>query len=54
MPMLREPVNASTFRPQSRPRLFVIAKLDTGASVTLQLKRGEQQFFASLRMPNGE
>jgi serine protease Do len=32
----------------------VIAKLDKGASVTLQLKRGEQQFFASLRMPNGE
>ena len=32
----------------------LIAKLDKGASVTLQLKRGEQQFFASLRMPNGE
>ncbi len=28
----------------------VIAKLDKGASVTLQLKRGEQQFFAALRV----
>jgi serine protease Do len=32
----------------------LIAKLDKGAPVTLQLKRGEQQFFSSLRMPNGE
>jgi len=32
----------------------LIAKLDKGASVTLQLKRGEQQFYSSLRMPNGE
>jgi serine protease Do len=32
----------------------LIAKLDRGAAVTLQLKRGEQQFFSALRMPNGE
>jgi serine protease Do len=32
----------------------LIAKLDKGAAVTLQLKRGEQQFFSALRMPNGE
>jgi serine protease Do len=28
----------------------VIGKLDKGASVTLQLKRGEQQFFSALRV----
>jgi serine protease Do len=32
----------------------VIAKLDKGASVTMQLKRGEQQFFAALRVNGGE
>jgi serine protease Do len=32
----------------------VIAKLDKGASVTLQLKRGEQQFFSALRVTNSE
>lgn len=32
----------------------LLAKLDKGASVTLQLKRGDQQFFSTLRMPNGE
>jgi serine protease Do len=32
----------------------VIAKLDKGASVTLQLKRGEQQFFSALRVANSE
>jgi serine protease Do len=28
----------------------LVAKLDKGASVTLQLKRGEQQFFSTLRV----
>ena len=32
----------------------LIAKLDRGASVTLQLKRGEQQFFSALRATTGE
>ncbi len=32
----------------------VIAKLDKGTSVTLQLKRGEQQFFTALRVTGGE
>jgi len=32
----------------------VLAKLDKGASVTFQLKRGDQQFFSTLRIPNGE
>ena len=32
----------------------IITKLDKGASVTLQLKRGEQQFFAALRVAGGE
>jgi serine protease Do len=32
----------------------LLAKLDKGASVTFQLKRGDQQFFSTLRMPNGE
>jgi len=31
-----------------------LAKLDKGASVTLQLKRGEQQFFSALRIAGGE
>ncbi len=32
----------------------MIGKLDKGASITMQLKRGDQQFFAALRVPNGE
>ena len=32
----------------------LLGKMDKGASVTFQLKRGEQQFFATLRIPNGE
>jgi serine protease Do len=32
----------------------VLAKVDKGASVTLQMKRGEQQFFATVRALNGE
>ncbi len=32
----------------------LVAKLDKGASVTLQLKRGEQQFFSALRVTGGE
>jgi serine protease Do len=32
----------------------LLAKLDKGASVTLQLKRGEQQFFSALRVNGGE
>jgi len=32
----------------------LLAKLDKGASVTLQLKRGESTFFASLRVNGGE
>ena len=31
-----------------------LAKVQKGASVTLQLKRGEQQFFSTLRALNGE
>ena len=31
----------------------VLAKLDKGASVTLQLRRGENQFFATLKINNG-
>ena len=31
-----------------------LAKVEKGASVTLQLKRGEQQFFSTLRALNGE
>ena len=31
-----------------------LAKVEEGASVTLQLKRGEQQFFSTLRALNGE
>jgi len=32
----------------------LLAKLEKGAPVTLQLRRGEAQFFATLRLPNGE
>ena len=32
----------------------VLAKLEKGASVTLRLKRGEQEFFATLRINNGD
>jgi serine protease Do len=32
----------------------VLSKLDKGASVTLQVKRGEQTFFATIRLQNGE
>jgi serine protease Do len=32
----------------------VLSKVDKGASVTLQMKRGEQQFFATVRALNGE
>jgi serine protease Do len=32
----------------------LLAKLDKGASVTLRLKRGEQEFFSTLRINNGE
>jgi serine protease Do len=31
-----------------------LAKLDKGASVTLRLKRGEQEFFSTLKINNGE
>ncbi len=32
----------------------LLAKLDKGAPVTLQLKRGENTFYSTLRLPNGE
>jgi serine protease Do len=32
----------------------LLSKLDKGASVTLRLKRGEQEFFSTLRINNGE
>ncbi|MDH4182072.1 MAG: PDZ domain-containing protein, partial [Betaproteobacteria bacterium] len=32
----------------------LLAKLEKNASVTLQVKRGEQTFFATVRLPNGE
>jgi serine protease Do len=32
----------------------ILSKLDKNGSVTLQLKRDQQQFFATLRVPNGE
>ncbi|MEP7276751.1 MAG: DegQ family serine endoprotease [Betaproteobacteria bacterium] len=32
----------------------LLAKLDKGAPVTFQLRRGEAQFYATLRLPNGE
>jgi serine protease Do len=31
----------------------MLAKLDKGASVTLRLKRGEQEFFSTLKINNG-
>ena len=31
----------------------LIAKLEKGASVTLLLRRGEQQFFSTIRLGNG-
>ena len=31
----------------------IIAKMERGASVTLQLKRGENTFFSTLRISNG-
>jgi serine protease Do len=31
-----------------------LAKLEKNASVTLQVKRGEQTFFSTIRLPNGE
>ena len=32
----------------------LLAKLEKGAAVTLQLRRGEAQFFATLKLPNGD
>ena len=32
----------------------LLSKLEKGASVTLQLKRGEQTFFSTIRLQNGE
>ena len=32
----------------------MLAKLEKGASVTFQVKRGDNQFFATLKVPNGE
>jgi len=32
----------------------LLSKLDKGASVTLRLKRGDQEFFATLKINNGE
>jgi serine protease Do len=32
----------------------ILGKLEKGASVTLQLKRGENTFFSTLRVPNGD
>ena len=32
----------------------LLAKLDKGASVTLRLRRGEQEFFATLKINNGD
>ena len=32
----------------------LLAKLDKGASVTLQVRRGDNQFFATLKIGNGE
>ena len=32
----------------------VLGKVEKGASVTLQMKRGDQQFFATVRALNGE
>ena len=32
----------------------LLGKLDKGAAVTLRLKRGENQFYATVRLLNGE
>ena len=32
----------------------ILAKIDKGGAVTLQLRRGENTFYATLRVPNGE
>jgi len=32
----------------------LLAKLEKGAAVTLQLRRGDNQFFATLKINNGE
>jgi hypothetical protein len=32
----------------------MLTKMEKGASVTLRLKRGEQEFFSTLRINNGE
>jgi C-terminal processing protease CtpA/Prc len=32
----------------------LLAKLEKGAPVTLQLRRGENSFYSTLRLPNGE
>ena len=32
----------------------LIAKLEKGSSVTLLLRRGEQQFFSTIRLVNGD
>ena len=32
----------------------LLAKLDKGASVTFRLKRGEQEFFSTLKINNGD
>jgi hypothetical protein len=32
----------------------LLAKLDRGASVGFRLKRGEQEFFSTLKINNGE
>ena len=32
----------------------VLAKVEKGGTVTLQIKRGEQQFFSTLKALNGE
>ena len=32
----------------------LLAKVERGGSVTLQLKRGDNTFYATLRVPNGE
>jgi hypothetical protein len=31
----------------------LIAKLEKGTSVTFQLRRGQQQFFSTVRLSNG-
>jgi serine protease Do len=32
----------------------LLTKMDKGAPLTLQLKRGESTFYSTLRLPNGE